>query len=172
MHLSVGEELFYLILYMAASLLLTCGGLLAIVATTIRVDETRLSPLPKKLRAYWAVPASGVVVTSAYRWFYRLAGLGAVILTQGATLRLITDAGSISLYGSVIFVWAALQWLTVVAWLGWLLWEFGRAASRSGTLPMVTKPPDSSTVGPDHDALWVDPQERSRADGGNRDDDR
>lgn len=170
MHLSITEEFFYLALYMAASLLLTCGGLLAIVASSIRVNETRLPRLLTKLRAYWAVPASGASVSSVYRWFYRLAGVGAVILTQGASLRLTTDAGSISLYGSAIFVWAALQWLLIVAWLAWLLWGFGHAASPGGTLPFATKPSDSSTLGPDKDSLWVDPQETGRGGGGNGDD--
>jgi hypothetical protein len=169
-HPSPGEESFYLILYMIVCVPFTCVGLLAITANSIRVDEARLSPRLAWLRRQAAAPASGSLVMSLRRWFVRLAGVGGLILGQGATISLSTDATALSAYGPIIYAWAAVEWIAVATWLAWLLWGFGRAASRSGTLPVVTKPPDSSTFGPDNDALWVDPQESGRGDGGNGDD--
>lgn len=142
-------------------------GLMALVSSSVRVDETMLPRAIAKAREQFAPPAAGPLPVAAYRWAFRLGGAGSVGVSQTVLVRVLTGSGS--LYPSGILVpWAVTQWGILLAWTAWVIWSFLRATSRGGTLPLRVDPPvQPSRYRPEARPAWTDPASDSSSQGRN-----
>ena len=134
------EKLLNLGLFFVVNIGFGCLGLLALVASCVRVDAARLPRVLAKARRQFAAPVIGPLPVATYRWVFRLVGGGFVVLTQFAIWNGLTSSGGVYPFG-VLLPWAVAQWAIVLVWSGWVLWAFLRAASSTGELPLKIDPP-------------------------------
>ena len=133
------EKLVNLVLFFVINVSFGCLGLIAVACSSIPVEEARLGKLLAMVRMQVAPPASGPLPVWAYRWAFRLVGLGFVLVSQAGIWSVLS--GSDSFYPKSILVpWVGGQWAVLLALCGWLAWGFRRAVSRLGTLPVKRDP--------------------------------
>jgi hypothetical protein len=161
------EKAFVLLVTFAGGLAMACMAVTGVVASCVRVDESRLPGLLAKARLGWAAPASGPLPLEAYWWFYRVGGTATLALPQIAELRLATDSFSLALFGPAVLVLAAAEWAIFLAWTGFVLWGFVRAADRHGSLPIRSEGPmPPSKYQLDEKPVWSEPPGGDSAAGG------
>jgi hypothetical protein len=142
-------------------------GLIALLATSVRVDEARLPKPLAKARMWFAASAYGPLPLTAYWWGGRFVGLSFIVASQAALLRVLTGSGSLYPKG-ILLPWAIAQWAILLAWSGWVVWAFRRAAGPTGTLPVnLVRPVKRSRRRRSDGQAWTEPTDSRPPEDGN-----
>jgi len=159
------------VLYVALSFLVDVVfgslGVVALVASSVPVEESRLPRLLAKARMQFAAPESGPLPVAAHWWTARLVGVGFIAASQVAQLRVLTGSGP-SYAAGLLWFGAVAEWATLLAWSSWVLWAFWRAAGSGGTLPLRLDPPvEAPRYRPQDKPVWTELPDEGSSEGPN-----